>query len=70
MIHRDSAVWWLALLAFTSLHPESDLSAQQPTVVIRAARMLDVEKGAVVSPAVVVVTGDRGEIVGPRMGRR
>ena len=59
---------WLTLLALAALHPESGLSAQTPApaaVVIRAARMLDVEKGTMVSPAVVVVTGDRITAVNP-----
>jgi len=61
-------VRWLTLLALAALHPESGLSAQTPApaaVVIRAARMLDVEKGTMVSPAVVVVTGDRITAVNP-----
>ena len=59
---------WLTLLALAALHPESGLSAQTPApaaVVIRAARMLDVEKGTMVSPAVVVVAGDRITAVNP-----
>jgi len=61
-------VRWLTLLALAALHPESGLSAQTPApaaVVIRAARMLDVEKGTMVSPAVVVVAGDRITAVNP-----
>ena len=38
--------------------------AQGKTVVLKAARMLDVRAGAVVSPGLVVVTGDRVTAVG------
>ena len=68
MIRKGSVVRCLTLLALAALHPESGLSAQTPApaaVVIRAARMLDVEKGTMVSPAVVVVTGDRITAVNP-----
>jgi imidazolonepropionase-like amidohydrolase len=41
-------------------------AAAQAATVIRAARMLDVVKGELVSPAVVVVEGDRIRSVGPR----
>ena len=67
MIRRASVTRWLALVLLT-LHPEGQLLSQAPPpapVVIRAARMLDVEKGTVVSPAVVVVTGDRITAVNP-----
>src|SRR5437764_3737129 len=40
-------------------------SATSPVVVVRAARLIDVRAGAAVSPAVVVVRGDRIEAVGP-----
>ena len=67
MISRGSAARWLALVLLT-LHPEGQLLSQAPppaSFIIRAARMLDVEKGTVVSPAVVVITGDRITAVNP-----
>ena len=51
------------LLAAILLHPTALLSAQE-TVVVRAARMLDVAGGRVVSPASVTVQGDRIVSVG------
>jgi len=52
---------WAVLLALlSSLAPVSSSSAQQP-IVLRAARMLDVVRGQMVSPAVVVI--DSGRIV-------
>ncbi len=54
----------LGILALGTVGCSSAASAQA-SVVIRAARMLDVEKGVVVGPAVVVVTGDRITAVNP-----
>ena len=68
MIRKGSVVRCLTLLAVAAVHPESQVLAQTrapAAVVIRAARMLDVEKGTMVSPAVVVVAGDRITAVNP-----
>ena len=54
----------LRLVALGALCMPAVVGAQAP-VVIRAARMLDVEKGAIVAPAVVVVAGDRISTVNP-----
>ena len=67
MIRKDSVARWLALVLLT-VHPEGQLLSQAPppaSIIIRAARMLDVEKGTVVSPAVVVVNGERITAVNP-----
>src|SRR5215204_6433434 len=50
-------------LALCLLLPASSLAAQQPTV-LRAAHMLDVVKGQLISPGVVVIEGGRIRSVG------
>jgi imidazolonepropionase-like amidohydrolase len=61
----------LALAALGSILPFSFAPAQQP-VVVRAARMLDVAKGQIVSPALVTIQGDRISSLGqtPDSGAR
>ncbi|MGH7536171.1 MAG: amidohydrolase family protein, partial [Gemmatimonadales bacterium] len=51
------------LLAIAGLFGPPRLPAQQ-TVVVRAARMLDVVTGRLVAPAVVTLSGDRIQRVG------
>jgi imidazolonepropionase-like amidohydrolase len=53
----------LRSLAFCLLLPASSLAAQQPTV-LRAAHMLDVAKGQLISPAVLVIEAGRIRSVG------
>ena len=50
-------------LALALLLPASSLAAQQPTV-LRAAHLLDVVKGQLISPAVLVIEGGRIRSVG------
>jgi imidazolonepropionase-like amidohydrolase len=59
MLRASSAVVASACLLFAL-----PSHAQQPTI-LRAARMLDVARGKIVSPAVVVVDSDRIRSVGP-----
>jgi len=54
----------LLLCSVLAIVPAPSLAAQQPTV-LRAAAMLDVVKGQVVRPAVLVVEGGRIRSVGP-----
>ncbi len=42
------------------------LSAQGEVRIVKAARMLDVESGKMVSPAVIVVDGDRIQSINPK----
>ncbi len=51
------------LLASFSLLLTGSLAAQQP-IVVRAARMVDVTRGQLVAPAVVVISGDKIRSVG------
>lgn len=59
-----SAGWLGWLIVAVGLAPVTSL-AQEGPVVVRAARLLDVEGGAIVSDAVVVVEGDRIASVNP-----
>jgi imidazolonepropionase-like amidohydrolase len=52
------------MLALLGLAPVGAGHAQSPVTVIRAARMLDVTRGTLVQNAVVVVQGDRIQVVG------
>lgn len=53
-----------AVLAAVSAFGPSLYAQDQPALVLKAARMLDVRAGHVVSPGLVVVTGDRITAVG------
>ena len=59
-----SAGWLGWLIVAVGMAPVTSL-AQEGPVVVRAARLLDVEGGAIVSDAVVVVEGDRIASVNP-----
>jgi hypothetical protein len=64
----NSTLRALALAAVGAI-VSGTLAAQQPSappqpIVVRAARMLDVAKGQIVSPAVVTIEGDRIRSVG------
>jgi len=61
----------LAIAALGAILPGSAVVAQQP-IVVRAARMLDVAKGQIVSPAIVTIQGDRFRSLGqaPDSGAR
>src|SRR5829696_7469461 len=52
------------LLASFSLLLAGSAAAQQQPVVVRAARMVDVTRGQLVAPAVVVISGDKIRSVG------
>src|SRR5215213_9351190 len=52
------------LLASFSLLLTGSLAAQQQPIVVRAARMVDVTRGQLVAPAVVVISGDKIRSVG------
>jgi hypothetical protein len=54
---------WLFLGALSATLAGSPLAAQD-VIVVRAARMLDVALGQIVSPAVVTIQGDRIQSVG------
>jgi imidazolonepropionase-like amidohydrolase len=58
MLHRVPAA-----LIFTLVTPSLAVGSQQP-LVVRAARMVDVTKGELVSPAVVIVAGGKIQSVG------
>lgn len=67
----DTPLRALALAVLGAMLPLSFAAAQQP-VVVRAARMLDVAKGQIVSPAVVTIQGDHIRSLGqsPDSGAR
>ncbi len=52
------------LTALFSLLLAGSATAQQQSIVVRAARMVDVTKGQLVAPAVLVVSGDKIRSVG------
>ena len=52
------------LLASFSLLLTGSLAAQQQPIVVRAARMVEVTRGQLVAPAVVVISGDKIRSVG------
>jgi len=52
------------LLVSFSLLLTGSLAAQQQPIVVRAARMVDVTRGQLVAPAVVVISGDKIRSVG------
>src|SRR4029078_9698654 len=47
------------LTALFSLVLAGSVTAQQQPIVVRAARMVDVTKGQLVAPAVLVISGDK-----------
>ncbi len=55
---------FLKLLASFSLLLAGSLAAQQQPIVVRAARMVDVSRGQLVAPAVVVVSGGKIRSIG------
>ena len=55
---------FLKLLALFSLLLAGSLAAQQQPIVVRAARMVDVSRGQLVAPAVVVVSGGKIRSIG------
>ena len=55
---------FLKLTALFSLVLAGSATAQQPPIVVRAARMVDVTRGQLVAPAVLVISGDKIRSVG------
>src|SRR5215471_2884439 len=55
----------IALAVCTTLHAQS-MSPARP-LIIRAARLLDVKAGQYISPAVVVIEGQRIKTIGPNV---
>ncbi len=55
---------FVRMTALFSLLLAGSATGQQPAIVVRAARMVDVTKGQLVAPAVLVISGDKIRSVG------
>ncbi|HLQ38853.1 MAG TPA: amidohydrolase family protein [Planctomycetota bacterium] len=64
-MHRADAVLLLATLATAAGLRAQDAAPEPRTTVVRAARYLDVDRGQLIAPAVIVVRGDRIVAINP-----